>query len=111
VRYVERRLDGYEKQFRRRPGGFNAPLSSLDTAIQFDVNVGIDLARVKDTIRELAALDPDADEVRELTEVSDRFAGFVDRVNAKVSEMYRAERGEEEAEVIRLRIDDAQQSA
>jgi transcriptional regulator with XRE-family HTH domain len=112
VRHEERRLDRYEELFRREPGEFNAPLSSLDTAIQFAVNVGTDLARIKDTLRELAAgSSADADEVRELTEVSDRFTGFVDRVDSKVSEMYRAERGEEEAEIIELKLRESARSA
>ncbi len=111
VRYVAQRTGWYESLFQRPPGEFNAPLSSLDTAIQFAVNLGTDLAALKNTAHELAALDPDAEEVRELVEVSDRFARFVERVDAKVSEMARAERGEEEAEVIRLRLIDGAQSA
>ncbi len=111
VRYVEQRIDWYEDLFRRPPGEFVAPLSSLDTAIQFAVSVGTDLARIKDTVRELAALDPDTEEVRELVELSDRFGRVEERVAARVSEMARAERSEEEGEAIRLRLIDGARSA
>ncbi len=95
VRYVTRRIDWYEDLFRRRPGEFSAPLSSLDTAIQFAVNLGSDLARIKDVVRELTTLDPDAEEVRELVEVSDRLARLEERVAATVSQMVRPDRGED----------------
>ncbi|PLS85372.1 MAG: hypothetical protein CYG60_12945, partial [Actinobacteria bacterium] len=103
VRYLSRRLDWYEELFQRRPGEFIAPLSSLDTAILFAVNVGVDLARIKDTIRELEALDPDAEEVHALTTLSERLADLEQRAAATASEMARVEWGEEAGEVVRLR--------
>jgi hypothetical protein len=89
VTYVSRRAEWCEKVLERKPSEeFNNPWSSLDSAIQWAVYVGIESVALQDTIkREVLTADALTDEAEELRALLDRFVEIERRTDERVNAM------------------------
>lgn len=89
ITYVSRRVEWREKIFQRKPGEeFNNPWLSLETAIQWAVNLAAESTDLQDTIkREVLTADTLTDEADELRALLDRFVEIERRTDERVNAM------------------------
>lgn len=89
ITYVSRRVEWREKIFERKPDEeFNNPWLSLETAIQWAVNLAVESADLRGTIkREVLNADSLTDEADELRELLDRFVKIERRTDERVNGM------------------------
>jgi transcriptional regulator with XRE-family HTH domain len=88
--YLSRRVEWCERVLQKaREDSFNNPFLSLDTATQWAIYIGVESARLRDTLRTEIRSHADAESeiVDELHALLDRFAAVEDTTDARVKAM------------------------
>jgi len=113
ITYLSRRVEWREKIFQRKPDQeFNNPWLSLETAIQWAVNLGVESADLRHTIkREVLTADTLTDEADELRALLDRFVEIERRTDERVNAMMADARLGEEEKRARLELIHGERSA